>query len=155
MLLDLFSVEYGTVVSAIDTHDGANKKRRYIDEKELKALNKVLLEREQQKVEARNLLHAQIDKIIHGNRAEVAEAVEHVHEELPEIEVQGTNKREIVPALKEALASIERQITLLQEEARVNMLEARRLREEEEIQVIMMALDAPIREFFGTGKTHH
>lgn len=155
MLLDYFFLDQ----SQSDTHDGADhhvKKHYYYSRKQLKQLNNKLKERERLKLEAKNILRQQIETVIHGDKKQLREAVETIREELPELGIkQNIQLRNIIPVLQQEMQKIESELSALNEELVRYAIEAKRLREEDDIKAIMLAINAPFAEFTGFNKTRH
>lgn len=144
MLLDLFSVEYApAVTTAPDTHD-LPRRKKHISKEKIDAINANLLLKEQEKLAYAQALREQIDSIINPT------------EEEPVI-IQGVTIEPLKPRsweqdranrfreLEGKLAVAELELKLAQEEARQHRIYMKKLREEDDIQAIMLALDAPFQ----------
>lgn len=102
--------------------------------KKLKEQQVILEVRRQEKLEAAQLLRRQLEE------AAYPETEKPISKKEKRI-IEG--KRAEIPELKIDLELLEKELLLLQREVELQAIEARRLREEDDIQAIMLALNYP------------
>lgn len=133
MLLDLLSVEYGQVVSTKDTHDlPRHLTKEY--KKQLKKREEMLEAKRLEKVEEARKLREDIDRA-RGLLPDEEPAV------LAEpILVPEEPKQDQIPSLLAQLDAVKHYLAALHQEQHLMAIEARRRRDEEDIQVILHVL---------------
>lgn len=130
-----------------DTHDGFPKKKHAATDHS--RLNKILAEREQRKLQAQNDLRKQLDRLF--GRAE-EEALE--NNAAPETTARTVQKRtDKIRATEQKLLALEQEIQLIQQEIRLNdemmrlaAIESRRMKDEQDIQVILALLNIDLQQ---------
>jgi hypothetical protein len=135
------SLGYASGVSTADTHDGGSKKRKYYSLKEISKLNQRLERIERDKLASRQALRSQIEKLVRNEP--IAEIIQEVA--LPKnIEVK--HREDILPILQKRLSKLEASLPALYEEMRQAAIEARRLRDEDDMKAILLALEYPYQQ---------
>lgn len=113
-----------------DTHDGFKKKH----EVDHKKLNKILTEREKQKLEAQQKLRRQLDKAAYGEEPEIEENEIIVQPNAPVLENR-------IEQITQEIVQLQQQIQFYEEALRLEAIQARRDKDEHEIELILNLLN--------------
>lgn len=134
MLLDLFSVEY----SQLYTHDGGYRKKHHEDDDGLKRRNLELRKQEEEKLDQAKRLRSQIEKAAYGEVLAIKEPKITKYAEKPAKVYK--QEKDHIPAYEATLHALNLELELLTEQIRLNEIEQKRRREDDDIQVILLTI---------------